>query len=79
MKNMGTSVALIERHYGQTNFLIGIEHETAKCKKAPRIDKPADHQNKPLKGKDADDLVPIGAVDQTPAEEDGDEDELYRT
>jgi integrase len=29
-KNMGTSVAMIERHYGQTNVLVGIEHETAK-------------------------------------------------
>ena len=35
---MGTSVAMIERHYGQTNVLIGIEHETAKRKKPPRAD-----------------------------------------
>jgi len=32
-KNMGTSVAMIERHYGQTNVLMGIEHETAKRSK----------------------------------------------
>jgi hypothetical protein len=73
-KNMGTSVAMIERHYGQTNVLIGIEHETAKRKKAPRPDNVAEDQNKPLKGKKADELVPMGAVDLTPAEEDGDED-----
>ena len=28
-QNMGTSVAMIERHYGQTRVLVGIEHETA--------------------------------------------------
>ena len=34
-KNMGTSVTMIERHYGQTNILHGIEHETAKRPKKP--------------------------------------------
>ena len=34
-KNMGTSVTMIERHYGQTNVLQGIEFETAKRKKKP--------------------------------------------
>ena len=29
-KNMGTSVIMIERHYGQTNVLVGVEHETAR-------------------------------------------------
>jgi integrase len=69
-KNMGTSVAMIERHYGQTNVLIGIEHETAKRNKAPRTDRVTEAPDKPLKGKKADELVPIGAVDLTPAEED---------
>jgi integrase len=73
-KNMGTSVAMIERHYGQTNVLIGIEHETAKRKKAPRPDNVTEVQHKPLRGKKADELVPMGAVDLTPAEQDGDED-----
>ena len=72
-KNMGTSVTMIERHYGQTNVLIGIEHETAKRKKAPRAGEQPIDQNRPLKGKAADEIVPIGAVDLTPAEEDGDE------
>ena len=35
-QNMGTSVQNIERHYGQTHVLRGIEHETAKRKKLPR-------------------------------------------
>ena len=73
-KNMGTSVAMIERHYGQTNVLIGIEHETAKRKKAPKPDNVTEVQHKPLRGKKADELVPIGAVDLTPAEEDGEVD-----
>ena len=72
-KNMGTSVAMIERHYGQTNVLIGIEHETAKRKKAPRQVNATQSQNKPLRGKQASEIVPIGAVDLTPAEDDIDE------
>ena len=54
-------------------MLIGIEHETAKRKKAPRAGEQPIDRNEPLKGKSADDIVPIGAVDLTPAEEDGDE------
>jgi hypothetical protein len=69
---MGTSVAMMERHYGQTNVLIGIEHKTAKRKKVPRNDQVTDDQNRPLRGRKADELVPIGAVDLTPAEEAGD-------
>lgn len=38
-QNMGTSVAMIEKHYGQTRVLAGIEHETAH-RKMPT--KPAD-------------------------------------
>ena len=72
-KNMGTSVAMIERHYGQTNVLIGIEHETAKRKKAPRQVNATQSQNNPLRGKQASEIVPIGAVDLTPAEDDIDE------
>jgi integrase len=32
-QNMGTSVGMIEKHYGQTRVLVGIEHETARRKK----------------------------------------------
>ena len=71
-KNMGASVAMIERHYGQTNGLIGIEHETAKRKKAPRPDKVTEDEHKSLRGKKADELVPKGAVGLTPAKEEGD-------
>jgi hypothetical protein len=39
----------------------------------PRADNITEVQNKPLGGKKADDVVPIGAVDLTPAEEDGDD------
>ena len=35
-QNMGTSVQMIERHYGQTKVLVGIEHETARRKKQKR-------------------------------------------
>ena len=35
-QNMGTSVQTIERHYGQTHVLKGIEYETAKRRKLPR-------------------------------------------
>ncbi len=66
----------VNHHYGQTNVLIGIEHETAKRQKAPRSDKVTEDQNKPLTGKKVDELVPVGAVDLTPAEEDGDGESL---
>lgn len=70
-KNMGTSVAMIERHYGQTNVLIGIEHETAQRRKF-RKDK--DTKTEPQKTPDPNELVPIGVVDATPSE-DGDDEE----
>ncbi len=35
-QNMGTSVAMIEKHYGQTRVLVGIEHETAQRKMPPK-------------------------------------------
>ena len=84
-KNMGTSVAQIEAHYGQTNVLVGIEFETAKRKKALKAEageggdqaiitaKPkagirvSDLPKIPLKTTE---IVPIGAVDMTPVEED---------
>jgi hypothetical protein len=84
-KNMGTSVAMIERHYGQTNVLMGIEHETAKRRKPTKNEakatkdstakakppaKKATMLNKqPIK---TDEVVPVGAVDMTPVD-DGDE------
>ena len=34
-QNMGTSVQMIERHYGQTKVLTGIEFETARRRKYP--------------------------------------------
>ena len=36
---MGTSVQMIERHYGQTKVLAGIEFETARRRKYPIADK----------------------------------------
>jgi integrase len=38
-QNMGTSVQMIERHYGQTKVLAGIEFETARRRKYPIADK----------------------------------------
>ena len=35
-QNMGTSIQMIERHYGQTKVLVGIEFETARRKKQKR-------------------------------------------
>lgn len=78
-KNMGTSVAMIERHYGQTNVLVGIEHETAK--REPGQKKPKSRRlqspNAPRDGvkliKNKNELVPAGAVDMTPARVDDSE------
>jgi hypothetical protein len=86
-KNMGASVAMIERHYGQTNVLMGIEHETAKRKKAqapkakptkgtaakakPATKKAPKLNKQPIK---TDEVVPVGAVDMTPVD-DGDVDD----
>jgi integrase len=66
-QNMGTSVTMIERHYGQTRVLVGIEHETARRRKAPAT--PARLTSATSPG----DPVPDGAVDPTPALQ-GDED-----
>ena len=54
---------MIERHYGQTRVLVGIEHETARRKKAPK------------KSETANSPVPEGAVDATPAGHDAEDDE----
>ena len=78
-KNMGTSVAMIERHYGQTNVLVGIEHETAK-----RNQSSGNTRSRTLRSNEtskdvirikrkADELVPVGAVDMTPALDDTEE------
>lgn len=75
-KNMGTSVAMIERHYGQTNVLVGIEHETAKrvsdqkTPKARRLQSPNAPRDDLKLVKKPNDLVPVGAVDMTPARSD---------
>ena len=75
-KNMGTSVAMIERHYGQTNVLVGIEHETAKRdqpatpKRSKTLRSNEASQDVITIAKDTDDLVPVGAVDMTPAFDD---------
>jgi integrase len=61
-KNMGTSVSMIERHYGQTNVLFGIEHETTKRKKFTK----ANNIKK-------EDVVPVGAVDTTPVDDGAEE------
>ena len=85
-KNTGTSVAMIERHYGQTNALMGIEHETAKRRKpqepeakatgdlnakSKSASKKGPKLNKqPIK---TDEVVPVGAVDMTPVDDGADE------
>ena len=66
-QNMGTSVTMIERHYGQTRVLEGIEHETARRRKAPLISAKVKSDASSI------DPVPQGAVDATPALQ-GDED-----
>ena len=43
---MGTSVQMIERHYGQTKVLAGIEFETARRRKYPAADKPLTAEEK---------------------------------
>ncbi|GLI94386.1 tyrosine-type recombinase/integrase [Methylocystis echinoides] len=76
-KNMGTSVAMIERHYGQTNVLVGIEHETAKRPKVPIQAQGTSASTKPEAIEqqiNANEIVPIGAVDVTPSEEGDEED-----
>ena len=45
-QNMGTSVQMIERHYGQTKVLAGIEFETARRRKYPAADKPLTAEEK---------------------------------
>jgi integrase len=40
-QNMGTSVGMIEKHYGQTRVLVGIEYETARRRKLKPTDKKA--------------------------------------
>ena len=45
-QNMGTSVQMIERHYGQTKVLAGIEFETARRRKYPAADKPLTTEEK---------------------------------
>jgi integrase len=84
-KNMGTSVQMIENHYGQTNVLMGIEHETAKRRK-PKNAKTPDAIADPPATKTAakkapkfnkqsiktDEVVPVGAVDMTPVDDDAD-------
>ena len=89
-QNMGTSVNMIERHYGQTRVLVGIEHETARRKKhvVPKPDQ-AEHRDLPTEINDdlgtvnfdtisaeilAQNYVPEGAVDMTPADLDLDPD-----
>jgi Tfp pilus assembly protein PilE len=82
---MGTSVQMIENHYGQTNVLMGIEHETAKRRKPkkneakttkgstakakPAAKKATKLNKQPIK---TDEVVPVGAVDMTPVD-DGDD------
>ena len=47
-QNMGTSVQMIERHYGQTKVLAGIEFETARRRKYPVADKAPTAEEKAL-------------------------------
>ena len=99
-QNMGTSVNMIERHYGKTRVLVCIEHETARRKKhvIPKPDQSqhkdvpteiSQHKDVPTEINDdlgtvnfdtisaeilAQNYVPEGAVDMTPADLDLDPD-----
>lgn len=78
-KNMGTSVTMIERHYGQTNVLVGIEYETARRDetktrpKTRRLIAPNAPRDQIRLIKQPEELVPAGAVDATPASGDADQ------
>jgi integrase len=72
-KNMGTSVAQIEAHYGQTNVLVGIEFETAKRKKQKKTGDAITIKDVPKQPIKMDEIVPVGAVDLTPADDGDDE------
>ena len=64
---------MIERHYGQTNVLVGIEHETAKRKKLKRAGIATYKAAAPVTAARGDDLVPVGAVDLTPVDDGGED------
>lgn len=69
-KNMGTSLAQIEIHYGQINVLVGIKFETAKRQRRKKGDvaEPAINVKElPKQPIRMDDVVPNGAGDLTPA------------
>lgn len=74
---MGTSFAIIEHHYGQTNVLMGFAHEAAKRSKPKETQvldaaKEASQLNKkPIK---TDEIILAGAVDATPGDDGSDED-----
>ena len=70
---MGTTVDMIERHYGQTSVLVGAEYETAR--RWRRRKKPKDEAVKTLATLIADEsvLVPDGAVDLTTDDEPDDD------
>lgn len=74
-KNMGTSVTMIERHYGQTNVLVGIEHET---KKRTKLKKEAVARNADVSlsidSLATKEIVPVGAMDMTPVDDGMDDD-----
>jgi hypothetical protein len=62
-QNMGKSVTMIERHYGQTRVLVGIEYQTARRVKKPIAYRPGKICSKATP-------VPEGAVDPTSADDD---------
>ena len=76
-KNMGTSVTMIERHYGQTNVLRGIEFETAKRKKKSNAQEHAPFTNEQLEQLKQYLLQQLTTIDPTelsPIDDDEDED-----
>ncbi|MGA0999738.1 MAG: hypothetical protein ACO3RQ_09390, partial [Litorivicinaceae bacterium] len=64
-----------ERHYGQTNVLVGIEHET---KKRTKLKKEAVARNADVSlsidSLATKEIVPVGAVDMTPVDDGMDDD-----
>ena len=80
-KNMGTSIEMIEKHYGQTTVLQSIEFETGfrNKKKITRVDNAAnlldniDYKNHSEYYVGENDLVPFNAVDHTLAIDDDEE------
>ena len=63
-KNMGTTVDMIERHYGQTSVLVGAEYETARrWRSRTKAEQKAEDETIATVLADPAVLVPEGVVD----------------